>query len=807
MLRVKSRMSNIRQIRGAVSLAVAVSAMSLSAAHANAQSPTPAANGGGTTPVATTTKAKKRRVATAKTVTRLKPESNGSKVLQEVVVTANRRAQNIQDVGASITGESAAQIQALNVSRAEDLVKLAPSVSAIPNNGSAVSSYAIRGVGQADYTEEQEQPVAIYQDGVYIPNAAATGFPIYDVDHVEILRGPQGTLFGRNATGGLLEFFSNAPQPGLSAGLSYTDGDYNLHQGQGYFNVGNDAVSDRLAFYLSQRDGYVKNLDGPDLWAVHDVALRNQTKFRLGNETEGLLRIETWQTNGNQSYRQTPVVTPANSLYPVLLPYNTPNLYGYVNPSKSPFVVQSNLPGEIFKHPTTVALTLRRQVGEIELESTSSFQHAKIHYVENTSGMPDYPHWYSDGANATTLQQEFRAMKNKGRLRWTGGINFFVNRGTYFTFFADQSFCDPTSTTVCTAAGPSSTYLPLNAVTGKGAAIDAKYGIDDKSYSVYDQAEYDFTDRLTGIMGARYQYDTESFNYHFDCTETLAEACETIDGVPAGSGGMFNYPNEVDLSHNGSLWSGKAELQYHLTPEVMLYGLFSKGTKSGGYFAPGAGSVPIADMRFDPEELFDSEGGVKSTWLDGHLTADLDFYHYDYRSSQQFNVIAGNIVSIVSLPATFNGGEMEIHYLMGHGWRFNLSGSYEGLQVHDVLLCATCTAENELPIDAPKALASGGVEKAFELGDAVITIDYNARYEGDRFFQLNSDPLMRAGGYVIQDASLRATMSNGLWFQAWVNNLANKVYDTAIFSEAYANYIIYDIGPPRMAGVSVGMDL
>lgn len=780
-----------------------VSVIASFAAHAAEASAEAPKNGVGTATVMPGEPGKTGGVTTA-AQTGQEGNSSVEDQLQEIVITGNRRAENLQDVGASLSAVSGLQIQALNVTRAEDLVKLSPGISAIPNNGSAVSSYAIRGVGQADYTEEQEQPVAIYQDGVYIPNAAATGFPVFDVNHVEILRGPQGTLFGRNATGGLVSFFSNEPESGFSAAMELAGGDYNLHRGQGYVNFGNDDISDRFAFYLSERGGYVKNLSGPDLWTDHTYAFRNQTKFHLGEGIQGLLRIETWQTNGNQAYYQQPIDTPPGAPWPVLAPYNTPNLYGYVNPSSSPFEIASDLPGKIFKRPTTVALKLHGMVGDIELESNSSYQHAKIQYVENTSGMPGYPHWYTDGANATTLQQEFRASKNDGKFRWTAGLNYFKNRGTYFTYFSDRSFCDPTSTTVCATGGAGSANLPLS-TSGKGASIEAFYGINNASSSVFGQINYDFTEKLTGIIGARFQHDTAHFNYNFLCAETLAQACETLMGVPAGSAGAFNYPDQVVLSDSGSLWSGKAELQYHLTPDMMLYGLVSKGAKSGGYFAPGAGSVPVELMKFRPEELIDSEVGLKTTWLNSRLTANVDVFHYDYRSSQQFNVISGNIVSIVSLPATFYGAEMELHYLAGHGWRFNLSGSYESLKVHNVLACDTCAPRDELPIDTPKALASGGIGKTFSLGGAEVTIDYNARYVGSRNFQLNSWPLMRAPSYVVQDVSLRAAMPHGLWFQVWVNNVANRTYTTAIFSEAYANYIIKDVGPPRMAGVTVGM--
>ncbi len=111
-------------------------------------------------------------------------------------------------------------------------------------------------LSQADSSEHEEQPVAIYQDGTYVAIPAATGFPIYDVDHAEVLRGPQGTLFGRNATGGSVQFFSIQPTDTFAAGTSYTAGDYNLHRLEGFINGGNSEVSDRFAYYLSERDGF-----------------------------------------------------------------------------------------------------------------------------------------------------------------------------------------------------------------------------------------------------------------------------------------------------------------------------------------------------------------------------------------------------------------------------------------------------------------------------------------------------------------------------------------------------------------------
>jgi iron complex outermembrane recepter protein len=732
------------------------------------------------------------------------PESASKDELSEIVVTANRRAERIQDVGAAITAESAEKIEALNMTRAEDLAKLSPGVAAIPNNGSAVSSFSIRGLSQADSSEHEEQPVAIYEDGTYIAVPAATGFPIYDVDHVEILRGPQGTLFGRNATGGLVNFFSNQPSATFSAGLSYTGGDYNLHRGEGFINGGTDEVSDRFAFYASQRDGYIKNLNGTNLLSENVFALRNQTKFRLGDATEATLRLETWQQNGTSVNRQTPSYTPAGSIYDAALPPGSPNLYGYFNPSSSPYIEAVNQPGEIFKRATTAALTLQHEIGDITLFSTSSYQKIRINYLEDTDGTPDNSVWYNDGGKGETIAQEFRAAKATGDLRWTAGVNFFQNRGTYYVTFAEPTFCDPTSTTYCATAGAGSAHLPLSN-TGQGAAVSTAYGINYKSYSGFSQAEYDLTSKLTVILGARYNYDDQRFDWSFNCTQTLAGACQTIFGAPAGSTGAYNYPPVVNLSQTQGLWSGKAQLNYKLATDVLTYAIFSKGTKSGGYFDATAGNVPPQDMSFKPETLYATEVGIKSQFLDNRLTVNADYYHYNYENSQQFNFINGIYFTVVNLPATSNGVELETTYRVVPGLSFNLSGSYNNIWVHGVQPCSTCAPQDERPIDAPRWLGTFGLEKEFDFKDVDFTLIYSGRYTGDRFFALVNQPVVHGVAYVVQDASLRATLSNGLYFQGWVNNLANRTFATAQFDNTAQGFLLTHYGQPRMVGVTVGM--
>lgn len=724
---------------------------------------------------------------------------------EEIVVTANRRPEKLQDVGAAVTLESSAKIEAFQVTRAEDLAKLSPGLAAIPENGSAVSSFSIRGLSQADSSEHEEQPVAIYQDGTYVAIPAATGFPIYDVDHAEVLRGPQGTLFGRNATGGSVQFFSNQPTDTFAAGISYTAGDYNLRRLEGFINGGNSVVSDRFAYYLSERGGYVKNLDGPNLLSSDVAAFRNQTKFKFGDNTEGTLRLETWQDNGTPANRQTASFTPAGSIYDRALPQTAPNLYGYVNPSTSPFVQAVNVPGEVFKRASTIALNVEHKMGDITLDSVTSFIRTRINYLEDTDGTPDNNAYYSDGGVADTYGQEFRLIKSNGAFRWTTGVNFFENKGDFFVLFAQPTFCDPTSTTVCATAGQGSAHFPLSSALGKGAQLQTAYSLDYKAYSGFGQTEYDITDKLTAIVGARYTYDDQHFDWSFNCTQSIASGCLTVFGTPAGTGGNFNYAPVTNLSQTKGLWSGKAQLNYKLDPDVLLYALLSKGVKSGGYFDATAGNVPASQFSFKAETLYATEAGIKSQFLDRKLTVNADYYHYNYENSQQFNFVNGIYFTVVNLPANSNGFELETNYKLGHGFSVNFSGSYNDIWVHDVQPCSTCAPQNERPIDAPKYIGAAGFEEDFKFRDLAFSLMYNARYTGDRYFALINQPVAHAPAYIVQDASFRVSTESGLWVQAWVSNLANRVYANSQFDNTAQGFALTHIAPPRMGGVTVGI--
>src|ERR1700760_2812121 len=180
--------------------------------------------------------------------------------LQEVVVTAQKRAQNAQDVGISISAISGTDLQEIGAVEATDITRSMPAVVMTQPNGPSSFSLSIRGVTQNDFADHQESPAAIYLDEVYISQMAGLAFSLFDIDRVEVLRGPQGTLFGRNATGGLANFITRKPTDKEDGYVDVTFGERNLTRVEGAFNEPlTDAIDARFAFESNHYDPLFKN--------------------------------------------------------------------------------------------------------------------------------------------------------------------------------------------------------------------------------------------------------------------------------------------------------------------------------------------------------------------------------------------------------------------------------------------------------------------------------------------------------------------------------------------------------------------
>ena len=213
-----------------------------------------------------------------------------AEVLEEVVVTAQKREQSLQDVGISVTAFTGEQLTALGYTNAQEVTALAPGVSTIQPNGPANYAIAIRGVAQNDFISNQESPVSIYIDDVYLSQMSSAGFMLFDMDRVEILRGPQGTLYGRNATGGLVHYVSRKPTAEFDGYAQLTGGYYDQVKFEGAMGGAiTDRILGRVSVATHHNDGYVDNrVLGEDINNANDFAGRVQLQFDINEDIDFL---------------------------------------------------------------------------------------------------------------------------------------------------------------------------------------------------------------------------------------------------------------------------------------------------------------------------------------------------------------------------------------------------------------------------------------------------------------------------------------------------------------------------------------
>jgi iron complex outermembrane receptor protein len=733
------------------------------------------------------------------------PPVANADVLEEIKVTANRREERLQDVPVSVGAASGRTLEEMNIRRPEELVRLFPGFAAITNAGSAAVSYNIRGVGQSDFSEHEEQPVTAYQDGVYIANSAATGFPLFDLQRVELLRGPQGTLFGRNATGGLVQFVSSQPSAGTDGYTSLSTGDYNLHQIESAYNYGDETLATRVAAYFSDRDGFVKNALGRNLLAEQVGALRVQVRWAPLEQTTATLRLEGFNSLGTSENKATPAAFGPSGI-PYLIPPNVnvygtgpgKDLYGYRDNS-DPYITAVNDPGTIQKFSRTVALTLQHKLTDtLTLHSLTSWNQANEEYREDTDGTPNYVFYNKDRTHTHTISQELRVESSTPTVRWTAGVYALDIYGRYFIANGIPTICDPTNTVTCVYAGT----LPLDGVNGKGAESGSNYTLETKSIAGFAQAEKDLTDQLTFVLGVRYTHDKNDFGYSYYCTQTEAGACTAIFGAGIPTSVKNIGPGPFELSQSHGLPSGKIGLNYKIAPDILTYISVNRGVKGAGYIYSYDGTLPLSQLSFRPEKLTSIEGGLKAQWFDHILTTNIAVFHYDYHDFQTFQ-FSGVSATVVNKDATANGGELELALTPRNGWRANVGVAYDNMWVKGIPTFAG-VIQDQRPINAPVWQSNWGLSKEWGLpNDSTFRISYNGRFTGERWFNIVNEEVVRSPSDAIHGIDLEVETSAHMAAKAYVTNLTNVAVANVRFDQTGQGFVLTHWSPPRMFGLSV----
>ena len=432
--------------------------------------------------------------------------------LEEIIVTAQKREQSMQDVGIAVTAFSDKQIRELGFSDSTDIVAMTPGlIYTTPNAESSVINFFLRGVGLNDFADANENPVAVYVDDVYRPASGGLSFQLFDLQRVEVLRGPQGTLFGRNTTGGVVHFISKRPTDELDGFIDLTYGSYDQIKAEAAFGgpIG-DTVSGRLSAAMNKHDGWTENrFEGaPDYNEGDSVAVRAQLQWEpsdaarillSGNYSDNDAAVGAWQhqattRNANgESVALGPNETTGAIDCNADLVLDDADLrtgtdcFGYRDTDGDPFEGDYDRDGRVETEASGGSLNIDWDVGDVTITSITAYQKVERLQSEDTEASPAPLIQPTFGAETTTFTQELRAAGGSDAFRWLVGGFYFDNEveGHYLLDLTNLGF----------------------------VFFDAVYEQESESMAAFGQVEFDLSDQFTVIAGARWSNDQKELDY------------------------------------------------------------------------------------------------------------------------------------------------------------------------------------------------------------------------------------------------------------------------------------------------------
>lgn len=562
--------------------------------------------------------------------------------LEVVVVTAQRRSESLQDVPIAISALDARTLREGGYVDVEDLSGQVPNLQVSALWGTSAPKIFMRGVGNNNFNQTAESKVASYVDQVYLGAPSGQLFQMFDLERVEVLRGPQGTLYGKNATGGAISVASRTPTaiPGGYARLGF--GNYDAIEAEAAINVPlSDTVQTRTAATYRKRDGYVTDLgtnekvNDADQWAARSI-----WRFKPSDDLEVLLNVHggaSSSTHNNSTHRglfdpaalalgQTVRLPSAQIIAGGgvdILGYRDPNADPYVNTYGTPTFADIDLFG--------TSLLANIGLGDYTLTSITGYERSKRHVLQEGNGAPSTIFTIDWGpSDFQQLSQELRITSpDDARFKWVAGLFVFDESGEVNNFYRLTS---------------------VNFALGFDA-FDQFYEQNTRDYAAFGQGTLELTDTLSLTLGARYTYEERDIDHvTYIGDENRNHILAFVD---------------VDLEESWSEWSGRIALDYKPSASLMFFASVNRGFTTGG-FNTGAFNDPVGAAEiFDPEILTSYELGMKSTLFSERVRFAATTFLYDYKDLQVFTFTPSGQQFIENASdAKASGLELELQALL-----------------------------------------------------------------------------------------------------------------------------------------------
>ncbi|MEW9904885.1 TonB-dependent receptor [Pseudomonas putida] len=702
-------------------------------------------------------------------------DTTGS-TLSKVVVTAQKREETVQEVPASISVLSGDKIRDTSLQSANEVTRFIPNASAGTTEGHGRPRWWIRGLGTGDQGANTVSPVGIYVDDVYIANISATGFPLFDQERVEVLRGPQGTLWGKNTTAGAINFISRKPTFERSGYAKASYGNYDDRVLEGA--ISDALVADRLAARLSfrhqGRDGYNENIaDSNDRGALEDDAARLQFLAYINDDLEANLNLHARSYHDTGGYS-----TVSYGLRP-----DGSNRFGYrIDPKQGK--VNYNAKYEVQIDQVGTNLNLNWQLGDLTLTSISAFEHFTRDGFSDADNTPQELQRSYAYADSQQWSQELRlASPREDRLNWVVGLHYFNE--------------DLDSRNA--SAALNNPFIPRY-------YNNLSYNQGTESYAVFGSSTFRFTEDFSVTAGLRWTRETKDIDLRRVQNQGQANFSNP-DWWKPGSVSSALVANAVqDERNTWSDWTYDLTPEYQISDNARVYLRYAYGFRSGGYNTGATSQETVATVN--PEYLTSYELGVKSEWLDGRLNANAALFYYDYEDIQLNIVSAVNNQTVSRLAngaeGEAYGAEFELEAVPVQNLHLNFALGLLHTEFTDYTSGNNDYSGNKF-VRAPNVSAVIGADYRIPLqvgGALVLATDWNTRSR-QYFFSNDQSQNMRTGGYTLGNARITYELpGDTTQVSAYVSNLTDKEYRNHTLPGGFQTAGVM-FGDPRTFGVSV----